>query len=240
MLIRESAPVFNLIDEAIDSLGTSLGRRNTYSWTLEKHLPVASGIGGGSADAAAALKCLRAFHRNSPDSVNWEKIAGQIGSDVPACLVSKACSMRGRGETIDVLESIPELSVVLVNQRIPVQTAGVFRSIDAQPTVDSDARRRAIQHMRDANQAAQRGADAFLSFLRAEANDLEGPALRLVPEMQIVKDVLQATAGAEIVRMSGSGATWFALFLSRIDAATCARSIQSRNPDWWVAESVLI
>lgn len=182
--------------------------------TLYKALPVASGIGGGSADAAAVLRAL-GRRPAAPEA---------LGADVPVCLASVSARMRGLGEIVDPLPGIPALHLVLVNPRVPVSTPEVFRAL----------------HCRDNPGLPDppEGADAALlvEWLKAARNDLQPPAIRVAP---VIADALAALvdAGAALARMSGSGATCFGIFPDAAAALRAARSIAAARPGWWVADT---
>lgn len=184
---------------------------------LTKALPVASGIGGGSADAAAVLRGLvQMGHTLPPDPA-------QLGADVPVCLAGRPAQMRGIGEVLDPVPPIPPLPALLVNPGVALSTPAVFAALDR--------RKNAPMPTPDWADTA-----SFLAFLHACRNDLEPPAIALAP---IIADVLAALrgAGAALARMSGSGATCIGLFTDPADAARAASAL--RRPGWWVAETAL-
>lgn len=188
-------------DNLVLQAALALGR--TAALTLDKRLPVAAGIGGGSADAAAAL---RLFGGGS-------ELAASLGADVPACLLSRTARGEGRGDRLEPVE-IPGLAgtpVLLVNPNLPLSTAAVFQAWDG----------------------IDRGP---LGDWREGRNDLEAPAITLVPEIRAVLDALE---GASIARMSGSGATCFGLFENAPERDRKAAAITSAHPDWWTMKSCL-
>lgn len=183
--------------------------------TLTKNLPVASGIGGGSADAAAALRGLNdlyGMHRT-----DLENVAAALGSDVPVCVASAASWMQGRGEILTPANVAP-LALVLVNPGVGVSTADVFRTLKS---------RSGVGLRLDA-------AGDLLSFLKSTKNDLEAPALAIQPIISDVLDALAAAPGAQLARMSGSGATCFGIFEDEESAKRAARQLMIARPDWWV------
>lgn len=189
---------------------------------LTKNLPVASGIGGGSADAAAALRLLnRLWGCNLPDR-ELCAIGETLGSDIPACVISQTLRVEGRGEALAPLD-LPELSgmpILLVNPGIPLGTAPVFKGwdqIDRGPLDTSSL-------------------DAVIAQGR---NDLEAPARALVPEICVVLERLRAAPGVTLARMSGSGATCFALFESSDACAKAEQMIATRHPEWWAMSGLL-
>ncbi len=190
---------------------------------IEKHLPVAAGIGGGSADAAAAL---RAAIRLSPDGApaDLAGIALALGADVPVCLAGRPARMAGIGERVAPLAAgaLPPLPLVLANPGVPVATADVFRALvrrDNAPLPPVPPR--------------FAGPDAVAAFLAATRNDLEAPARAVAPPIDAALAALSA-AGASLARLSGSGATCFGLFADRAGAEAAARRIARERPDWWV------
>lgn len=202
--------------------GLALGR-----FHLIKRLPVAAGLGGGSSDAAAALRLLARANRMASDDPRLHEAAIATGSDVPACLHGRACLMQGRGEDITPLV-LPCFGAVLVNPRMPVSTAEVFRRLAIPPGT-----------RRGEAACPPSGRDAMLDWLRIEPNDLEPPARALAPVLGEVESALEATTGALLVRMSGSGATMFALYADCRVAARAAKMVSAARPHWWVKSTVL-
>jgi len=198
-------PDDNLVMKAAEALRQSAGVANGAAITLEKRLPVASGIGGGSADAAAALRVLTSLWRIDPKHA--EEVALKVGSDVPACLLSLPMRGEGAGDELTPtdLSDISGAPVLLVNPRIALGTAEVFAGWDG----------------------VDRGP---LDDWRLGRNDLQPAAIALVPQIETVLAWLSAQAGAEFVRMSGSGATCFALFDSD-DARD--RAAEAVPREWW-------
>jgi 4-diphosphocytidyl-2-C-methyl-D-erythritol kinase len=192
---------------------------------LEKCLPVASGIGGGSADAAATLRVLaRMAGVALPDAA----AVLALGADVPVCLSGSTLRMQGVGEVLTPLPPLPETHILLVNPRIAVATPAVFRALPCQvnpalPKVPAFA-----------------SVTDLASWLAGQRNDLEAPAISLAPQIAAVKAAIAAEAGCLLARMSGSGATCFGLFADRQAAENAARAIRAAQPDWWVEPSRLI
>lgn len=193
------------------------------AFLLSKRLPVASGIGGGSADAAAALR-LVARHRGVglPDPGR----VLSLGADVPVCLAGRPARMTGIGEALAPLV-LPPAFVVLVNPGVPVPTGAVFAGLmrSDNPGLPS------ISALVDV--------DALAAFLRGQRNDLEGPALAVAPAIGTALAALDAQAGCLLARMSGSGATCFGLFETPAAAGAAARAIGRAEPGWWVADAPL-
>jgi len=191
--------------------------------TLDKHLPAAAGIGGGSSDAAATL---RALARLSGHALPGDVLA--LGADVPVCLLARAARMRGIGEDVVPVEGLPSLDAVLVNPRVPVATPAVFARLELRGTPGLPE---ALPRWRDAGD--------FTGWLAMQRNDLETPAQALCPEIGAVLDALHAGGGCTLARMSGSGATCFGLCPDAGTARAEAARIAAARPDWWVVATRL-
>jgi 4-diphosphocytidyl-2-C-methyl-D-erythritol kinase len=205
----------NLVLRAVLGFAERFGRGGETGFRLDKRLPVAAGIGGGSADAGAALRLLCREYDVDPADERVMTLAASLGADVPACLVSRPTRGVGRGEELALVEGVPSgMALLLVNPMVPLSTGPVFRAWDQ---VDRGAL----------------GEGDPLAVALAGRNDLEPPALSILPVIGEVLDLLRAQAGTRLVRMSGSGATCFALFedLAARDAADAA--IGAARPDWW-------
>jgi len=213
-----------LLAERVDNL--ALG-----AFTLDKVLPVAAGIGGGSADAAAALRLLARLNGLAADDARIQQVALKTGADVPVCLASRACDMTGVGETLLPL-SLPKLPSVLVNPRVPVATKDVFAALGLR----SGELRVGVTDVIRAPAWPDQGASVgdWVKVLAGVPNDLEPPALRVQPVIADVLSALRSGPGAQLARMSGSGATCFAIFSSASDAQTAAARISAEHPAWWV------
>jgi 4-diphosphocytidyl-2-C-methyl-D-erythritol kinase len=188
---------------------------------LDKVLPVASGIGGGSADAAATLRALATLYAHPlPDAT---AVLG-LGADVPVCLAGRACRMTGVGEGVAPLShALPDVAVVLVNPGLALPTPAVFAALDRR---DNPAMPQDLPMMQDL-------AD-LLAFLRQTRNDLEPAAIRLAPVIARVRESLAAQPGCAFARMSGSGATCFGLFADAPSAEAAAKALRRAEPGWWV------
>jgi 4-diphosphocytidyl-2-C-methyl-D-erythritol kinase len=225
---QAGAEADNLVLRAASALAARVPDLAMGRFHLVKHLPVAAGLGGGSADAAAALRLLARLNGLAPDDSRLREAALEAGSDVPACLASVACLMTGRGEGIAPVV-LPRFGLVLVNPRVPVSTAEVFRLLALQPGE--------VRASVPASPPADRS--PLLAFLKGEPNDLEAPAQRLAPVLAEVAAALEATPGHRLVRMSGSGATMFALYDDCRAAARAAKLVKAAHPGWWVKPTVL-
>jgi 4-diphosphocytidyl-2-C-methyl-D-erythritol kinase len=206
------------------------------SFTLDKVLPVAAGIGGGSADAAAALRLLARLNGLAFDDARLLEVALLTGADVPVCLSSRACDMTGVGETLLPL-SLPKMPCVLVNPRVAVATKDVFAELGLRNG-------ELLVGAADVIQAAawpEDGASVedWVEVLAENSNDLEAPATRIQPVIGEVLAALSATNGAWLARMSGSGATCFAIYENTAEAQRASQRIQLDHPQWWVHAGVL-
>jgi 4-diphosphocytidyl-2-C-methyl-D-erythritol kinase len=209
---------FNLLREISRQQGAPISPVN---FQLEKNLPVASGIGGGSADAAAALRgMIRHFElKITPDDLS--RLALRLGADVPVCLLQQSSRMRGIGEIIEPVALVLPTAMVLVNPRIPAPTSKVFSSLNLEPGQSFGA---GIVNLHD---------------IESWRNDLTAPAVALVPEIAEVIGSLNVQPEIICSRMSGSGATCFGVFESLGAAQTAAEAIAEKHPAWWVVATTL-
>jgi 4-diphosphocytidyl-2-C-methyl-D-erythritol kinase len=226
----------NLVLKAAHLLGERVPGLKIGSFTLDKVLPVAAGIGGGSADAAAALRLLAQLNGLALDDKRLLDVALQTGADVPVCLTSRACDMTGVGESLLAL-SLPIMPCVLVNPRVPVATRDVFAALGLRHGELLVGAADVIQ----ATAWPEKGASVedWVEVLADSSNDLEAPATRLQPVIGEVIAALNAANGAWLARMSGSGATCFAIFENTAEAQRAAQKIQLDHPQWWVHAGVL-
>jgi len=226
-----SGPFAHGLDSRDDNLvlraASALRQRAVYGQTgadlhLTKNLPVASGIGGGSADAAAALRLLNRLWGCNLSDRELRAIGETLGSDIPACVISQSLRVEGRGEALEPTD-LPGLSgtpILLVNPGIPLGTAPVFRGWDQVDRGPLDT-------------------SSLEAVISSGRNDLEGPARMLVPEIADVLERLRSTSGVTLARMSGSGATCFALFDSSAACATAEQAVAIYRPTWWVMSGML-
>ncbi|MET0307918.1 MAG: 4-(cytidine 5'-diphospho)-2-C-methyl-D-erythritol kinase [Sphingomonas sp.] len=208
----------NLVMRAAARFREAVGG-GAHAITLDKRLPVASGIGGGSADAAATLRALARLHGVPLDDPALFAIADGLGSDVPACLLGRTARGRGRGEQLEPIAGLPGTPALLVNPGVAVSTAAVFRAwdgVDRGPIGQGD----------------------LLEISRAGRNDLESPARTIAPAIDEVLDALSARNNILLARMSGSGATCFALFENEEARAGAAADLA--RPGWWTLETRLV
>lgn len=222
----------NLVDATISAVSRLLPNSDPVRFTLEKNLPVASGIGGGSADAAAALRLLSAANPEIA-SLDLPAIARSLGADVPVCLRSRTAMMTGVGEMTDEIELPGELFAVLANPLIAVparKTAEVFRLLGA-PALPDDPVRESLPVFASVGDV--------IRYAALRGNTLETPARKLFPEINAVITDLAKLPRSRVAQLSGAGPTCFALFETDHAANTGARILKSRHPDWWIAKSRL-
>jgi len=224
----------NILERTLARLSAEAPHLRLGAVHLDKQLPVAAGLGGGSADAAALLRAVRRANGASAAGVDWSALAASLGADVPVCLEARALWVAGAGETLTEIGcGVPRLDVVLVNPlaAVPVdKTARVFAARGARPLDPSYAR---PQPPRVSNR------DALLALMRAEGNDLAHAAAAVVPETDSVLAALRAIGQAEHVAVSGAGPTCFAVFPEASAAVAVRAKIAADHPEWWVAAASL-
>jgi 4-diphosphocytidyl-2-C-methyl-D-erythritol kinase len=207
--------------------GLKLGR-----FRLVKALPVAAGLGGGSADAAAALRLIGRANGGALSEADLAGIAPRLGSDVSVCLKSRPALMTGRGEKVSFVRGFPSCGVLLANPGLPLATAAVYAALNAEPLAAAPA-----------NEPEPPGfagsLEWLLDYLAPRGNDLEAPAMRLAPAIKQVLAALAGLEGVRLTRLSGSGPTCFALFATAAEAERQGAALGAAHPDWWLAASTL-
>jgi len=221
-------PAGNLVVRAARALAAVAGRDITVALSLTKNLPVASGIGGGSADAAACLRGLAQLWGIDPAGEAVMAVAAELGSDIPACVAGRACYMGGVGTELSPAPALPAAGLLVVNPGIGLSTPSVYRARqgDFTPAMRFDT--------------PPADARALAALLADRRNDLTKPAIAQVPQIATVLDAIAQSEGCLLSRMSGSGATCFGLFDDIAEAARAADAIRAANPNWWVAPGRLI
>lgn len=202
--------------------------------TVMKRLPVAAGLGGGSADAAALLRAVRRRYGERASRIDWDAIARRLGADVPVCVASRSVIMRGTGERLEAVD-LARLDVVLVNPQVPVpasKTAAVFKALGAPPLAA------------EVHEALLPGGEAkdrarLVAWIARAGNDLEAPSQALMPAIGEVMAALAMQPACEIARMSGAGPTCFGVFSDAAAAGRAALTIRASRPGWWVAKTRL-
>jgi 4-diphosphocytidyl-2-C-methyl-D-erythritol kinase len=243
-----------LLARAKDNLGAQI--------VLEKRLPVASGIGGGSADAAATLRGLASLWKLDMSPEELHASAAELGSDVPVCVASAPAWMEGRGERVTPISRLPDCSLLLVNPLVSVSTADVFRKLGrpSHPPLEGGSKSslsgsekrisgRGKPSMLENSPSPKNPSDfstlpqgeggklniaSLVNFLQSTTNDLESPARAIAPQIGTVLDEIAGQYGVLLARMSGSGATCFGIFADEEAAHAAAKSIKSKRKDWWV------
>lgn len=212
----------NLVLRAASTFGAAQGA----AITLDKRLPVASGIGGGSADAATTLLALSKLWRAGLPEAG---AVLRLGADVPVCLAGHPARMRGVGEVVSPLpHPLPAAHLVLVNPRVHVSTPTIFKGLarkDNPPMAADLPRLKSLPEL--------------AAFLMMQRNDLEAPAMAAEPVIGAVKAALGGQVGCHLARMSGSGATCFGLFADPLSAAAAAHAIRQAHPNWWVEAAAM-
>lgn len=223
----------NLLAKVLTLARETEPRLKLGAFELTKNLPVASGIGGGSADAAAALRLIRRANPELAAGVDWKGLAARLGADVPVCLEGLPALMSGIGEIIEPVAVLPRMTAVLINPqaKVPVEkTARVFRHLAA-PALSASPNR--------AEAPALAGLDAVLDYMASHRNGLTAAAMQVVPEIAGVLEALDEMDGCRVTRLSGAGPTCFAIFESS-DAAEEAQAVLAEtHPQWWVTRSRL-
>jgi 4-diphosphocytidyl-2-C-methyl-D-erythritol kinase len=217
----------NLVLRAARLLAENAGVRAGACLHLDKHLPAASGIGGGSSDAAAALRLLNRLWQCRLDESALMALGVKLGADVPACIAARPVWVGGVGEEIEAAEGLPPACIALVNPRRQLATVDVFQ---ARGGAFSSAGR---------FQPGLRDPTALAEALGGCRNDLTPPAQALMPEIAAALERLAALPGALMARMSGSGATCFALFGDRDTAVAAGQLFAAQWPGWWIAAGAL-
>lgn len=222
----------NLVLKATRALQSQIPALRTGHFHLTKRVPVAAGLGGGSSDAAAALRLLARLNDLTAGDSRVMAAARASGADVPVCLDPRPRIMRGIGDVLSGPLQLPPLPAVLINPGVPVPTAKVFGALaaaraGAAGVTEADPASRCVE-------AGQSAFDALLDALAASSNDLEAPALSLFPAVGDALAALRSIPSCRLARMSGSGGTCFGLFASADDAQGAAAQLSRAHPDWWV------
>ncbi|MDA7948463.1 MAG: 4-(cytidine 5'-diphospho)-2-C-methyl-D-erythritol kinase [Hyphomicrobiaceae bacterium] len=222
----------NLVVEAARVVGQRCPDVHAGHFRLVKRLPVAAGLGGGSADAAAALRLLHKANETKISSVDMFAAAEQLGSDVSVCLSSRAAVMRGRGEEISPARTMPVLPAVLANPGVELGAGEVYAALDAGPCDDASGMwSDGMVRLQSTGQVGQ--------LIQSIGNDLADAAIGLAPVVGKVRAVLGETEGCLAAEMSGSGPTCFGIYESTDHAQAAARHLAGRYSDWWIVATEL-
>jgi 4-diphosphocytidyl-2-C-methyl-D-erythritol kinase len=217
----------NLVLKAVTALRQRIDGLTAGRFLLEKNIPVAAGIGGGSADAAAALRLLARANGLSVDDSRLNDAALLVGADVPVCLASRARIMRGLGDRLSSPIDVPPLPAVLVNPGPALATRDVFAKFSGTQAGTKDLANVPSEHA------------AMIEFLKHYGNDLTQAAIACLPIIGDVLIALRALPGVRVARMSGSGPTCFALFATPDDAASAAQRLTVEHRDWWIKPATI-
>jgi 4-diphosphocytidyl-2-C-methyl-D-erythritol kinase len=221
----------NLVLKAACNLADRIDGLELGRFDLSKRLPVAAGLGGGSTDAAAALRILARTNQMSLDDHRLIEAARATGADVPVCLDPRPRMMRGIGDVLSEPLDVPRLAAILVNPGVAIATKHIFDLLELEPG--------SVQPGQVQSAPAVRERTAFLATLANDRNDLEMSAISIAPAIADVLAALRASPGCRLARMSGSGGTCFGLFDSPSAAAAAAGMLRSSYPGWWVRATML-
>lgn len=221
----------NLVVRAAHMLQTETGTTLGADLILDKRLPIASGIGGGSADAAAAIRLLSDMWKLDLDQNTLSRIALSLGADVPVCLHGKTCLMSGIGDELTDLADLPAIPILLINPRKAVSTPEIFKARE-----DEDFSQSGLWNL---DQEFSSGA-ALADALSECGNDLTLPATGILPEICDVLNALAREEGCLLARMSGSGATCFGIYDTSEQAERAANAIAQAYPDWWISPTEIL
>jgi len=227
----------NLVLKAARLLAERIEGLKVGRFVLSKRLPVAAGLGGGSTDAAAALRLLARHNRIALDDARLVSAASATGADVPVCLDPRPRVMRGIGELLSAPLALPALPALLINPRVSVATKDVFAALCAPPLGEHHPSEAAEEGWTAGGQVPSR--EDLIAFISRHRNDLEAPAIALHSAIAQALAALRALPGCRLARMSGSGASCFGLFDSGRTAATAACTLRVKHPKWWIRPTVL-
>jgi len=225
----------NLVLIAAHAFAERVGGVRLGRFELTKRLPVGAGLGGGSADAAAALRLLAVANDLNLDDPRILTAASKVGADVPVCLKEKACVVSGIGDRLSAPLQLPPLPAVIVFPGVPVATNVVFGIYDE---LGLESLRGEFADHPDAG-AIPLERDKFIAFLNTQTNDLSRATHSLTSTVAAVEERLHQTSDARVVRMTGSGSSVFAIYDSAAHAKAAAERIRVEHPDWWVSVATL-
>ena len=225
----------NLLDTALGLLCGFDAEVQLGTVHLEKNLPVAAGLGGGSADAAALLRAVRRANPGKASDIPWHAVAARLGADVPVCLAGTPALISGIGDKVAPLgpaHRLPTAAAVLVNPRLPLPTAQVYRALAAGPA--------SVVGQPPAPPGPFFNLASLVEVMRAHGNDLERPAISLLPAIADIEAALAAQPGCCIAAMSGSGPTCFGIFAEKAEAQNAAGALTRTYPRWWVVATQVV
>lgn len=225
--LRTHDPESNLAVRAVRLLAAELNKPLKGKLTLIKNLPIASGIGGGSTDAAAALRLFAAREGMPPDAALLHSIAASLGQDIPCCLATQTCTFRDIGNVTDPGPELPLTHIVLVNPNQSLPTPAVYKA------------RTGGFSAPDPLQTTPQTSEELAQMLATRSNDLTEAATSLCPAIETILSAIAAQHDCLLARMSGSGATCFGLFADRSSAKMATTALYQAHPDWWVAQAFI-
>jgi 4-diphosphocytidyl-2-C-methyl-D-erythritol kinase len=221
----------NLVDTALDRIAAADPQARLGRMVVEKRLPIAAGIGGGSAAAAAVLRAVRRANPASP--LDWQSIAASLGADVPVCLADRTSLVWGAGERIEPAGKLPRLDAVLVCP-LSASPFGKTKSVFGQLSVP-----RAAAAVAPAPLPSFADAPALVDYMRAIGNDLRAPAHTVLPDSAAAEAALAALPDCVYVSLSGAGPTSYGIFADAQRAATAAEQLRARHPNWWIVATAI-
>lgn len=226
--LKKESVADNLVSRVVQALAEDAGKTPDAALTLVKKLPIGAGLGGGSADAAAALRILDMHWQTQYLPGRLAAIGAKIGSDIAACVHNKPVWMEGAGERIALCDIPFDIPVLLVNPGIPVATKDVYAHLVRPFDVMRELPRQFMHY------------EALLEFLHSTRNSLQDAAVAIAPKILALLSQLETLEGCQLARMSGSGSTCFALFDNHKDCEKAAAMLYSRHPDYWVRSTKLL
>jgi 4-diphosphocytidyl-2-C-methyl-D-erythritol kinase len=222
-----------IVAETLSGLRAAAPDVQLGRFTITKNLPVAAGLGGGSADAAAALRLARRANPDRAHSIDWQRLAARLGADVPVCFASTSAWITGVGSDVTPLINLPPLPAVLVNTLDPTpadKTRRVFSALNASVAAHTKPSRPPV---------LPEERTALVDMLRALPNDLEPAGRRVLPALDAAMATLRREPDCRLARLSGAGPTCYGLFATTETAAAAAAAIAAAHPGWWVVPTTL-
>ena len=231
----------NLVLRAARALAERIEGLTLGGFALVKHLPAGAGLGGGSADAAAALRLIAKINHLALDDARVHDAAQATGADIPVCLDPRPRVMRGIGDLLSAPLSLPDLGILIVHPGIAVPTAPVFRALGLAPgqRCAPPPAPYPLPSPSSGRENSSEGRAALLAWLASERNDLEVAAIAIAPPIAEVLGVIAGLSGCRLARMSGSGSACFGLFDGAQEAAAAAQRVEAERPSWWVRAGLL-
>lgn len=227
--LSENIEQENIIIKAVKFFDDLYGTESKFDIQLQKKIPIAAGLGGGSADAASIFRFLFQSYKIHPQQSHFYQEVSRLGADIPACFHQTTCIVNGLGEIVqDFPTALPEFYILLVNPGVSVSTKKIFDSLNL-PIIKESAPSLDVNY-----QGINFTFDTFISYLKIFKNDLEAVACENFPIIQETLSALSAQEKCALSRLSGSGASCYGLFEEKVQAEKAARAIKKTNPDWWV------